>query len=116
VSSWFIIVLWTGMVLLSVSTLLCLERMRRGPTILDRILAFDAIVVMIIGMIITLSVFWKTSLYLDMILVFTLLNFIATVAFAFYLHRTYEPHPEPESSGFKKGVKFLKNKNTRKKV
>jgi multisubunit Na+/H+ antiporter MnhF subunit len=43
------------------------------------------------------SVRWRSSLYIDLILVFTLLGFFSTVAFALYLHRTYDrlqDHPE----------------------
>jgi multisubunit Na+/H+ antiporter MnhF subunit len=69
---------------------LCLIRLRRGPTIMDRILAFDTICVLIAGFMVLVSVRWKTNLYIDLILVFTLLGFFSTVAFALYLHRTYD--------------------------
>lgn len=69
---------------------LCLIRLRRGPTIMDRILAFDTICVAIVGLMALVSARWRTALYLDLILVFTLLGFFSTVAFALYLHRTYD--------------------------
>ena len=77
-------------VLLAFSLGLCLLRLRRGPTIMDRILAFDTICVLIVGFMAIVSVRWNTALYLDLILVFTLLGFFSTVAFALYLHRTYD--------------------------
>ena len=87
---------------LGFAVFLCLIRLRRGPTIMDRILAFDTICVIIVGLMGLVSVRWHTSLYLDLILVFTLLGFFSTVAFALYLHRTYdlsqdhrELHPSP---------------------
>jgi multisubunit Na+/H+ antiporter MnhF subunit len=76
--------------LLAFSLFLCLLRLRRGPTIMDRILAFDTICTLIVGFMAVVSVRWDTALYLDLILVFTLLGFFSTVAFALYLHRTYD--------------------------
>jgi multisubunit Na+/H+ antiporter MnhF subunit len=82
---------------LAVSTFLCLERMRRGPTIMDRILAFDTICVMLVGMMVVVSLRWQSSDYLDLILVFTLLGFFSTIAFSLYLHRTYGRHDPNEA-------------------
>ncbi len=76
--------------ILAFCVFLCLIRLRRGPTIMDRILAFDTICVAIVGLMALVSVHWHTALYLDLILVFTLLGFFSTVAFALYLHRAYD--------------------------
>lgn len=90
--------------LLAFSIFLCLVRLRRGPTIMDRILAFDTICVLIVGFMVVVSARWRTALYLDLILVFTLLGFFSTVAFSLYLHRTYDishdfQPPKPQGSG-----------------
>jgi multisubunit Na+/H+ antiporter MnhF subunit len=77
---------------LSLGIFLSLERMRRGPTLMDRILAFDTICVMIVGMMALLSIRWSSSDYLDLILIFTLLGFLSAVALCLYLHRAYTPH------------------------
>lgn len=87
-------------VLLSAAILLCLIRLRIGPTVMDRILAFDTICVLIVGLMVVLSMEWSTALYLDLILVFTLLGFFSTVAFSLYLYRSYDlihdqPHLAP---------------------
>ncbi len=83
----------------ALSAFMCLERMRRGPTIMDRILAFDTICVMIVAMMVIVSIRWTTHDYLDLILVFTLLGFFSTIAFSLYLHRTYLRHdPKAEAS------------------
>ncbi len=65
-----------------------LVRLARGPTVLDRILAFDLITTAAVGMITLLAIQWKTTLYLELILVFSLLGFFGTVAFVSYLGRT----------------------------
>lgn len=73
---------------LTLALLLGLVRLVKGPTVLDRILAFDLIATSIVGMIALLSVLWRTPLYLELILIFSLLGFVGTVAFVFHLHRT----------------------------
>lgn len=77
---------------LALSLFFCLERMRRGPTLVDRILAFDTVCVMIVGFMVLLSLSWSSQDYLDMILVFTLLGFFSTIAFCLYLNYNYERH------------------------
>lgn len=73
---------------LTLAVLLGLLRLVRGPTVLDRILAFDLIATSIVGMIVLLSVVWRTPLYVELILIFSLLGFVGTVAFVFHLHKT----------------------------
>ncbi|MFN7138802.1 MAG: monovalent cation/H+ antiporter complex subunit F [Limisphaerales bacterium] len=75
---------------LTVSVLLGLIRLAKGPTVLDRIIAFDIITSCVVGMIVLLSIQWQTSMFLELILIFTLLGFFGAVAFVFYLHRTQE--------------------------
>lgn len=75
---------------LTLAILLGLVRLAKGPTVIDRILAFDLIATCAVGMIILLSLQWKTTVYLELILIFSLLGFFGAVAFVFYLHRSYE--------------------------
>jgi multisubunit Na+/H+ antiporter MnhF subunit len=84
---------------LTISILLGLIRLARGPSIIDRVLAFDLIATCAVGMIVLLSIQWHTSLYLELLLIFSLLGFLTTVAFVFYLHKTVEPaaHEQPPS-------------------
>jgi len=81
-------------VILTVSVMLGLFRMAKGPTVLDRILSFDIITSCIVSMIILLSILWDTAVFLELILIFTLLGFLGTVSFVFYLHRTQDVLPE----------------------
>lgn len=78
---------------LTLAVLLGLVRLVRGPTVLDRILAFDLIATSIVGMIALLSVKWRTPLYLELVLLFSLLGFVGTVAFVFHLHQTLPARP-----------------------
>lgn len=73
---------------LTLAIVLSLFRLARGPTVLDRILAFDLIATSAVGMVVLLSILWRTPVYLELILIFSLLGFVSTVAFVFHLHRT----------------------------
>jgi multisubunit Na+/H+ antiporter MnhF subunit len=66
-----------------------LYRLARGPTVMDRILAFEIIATCAVGMVVLLSIAWRTALYVELILIFSLLGFVGTVALLAHLHRTY---------------------------
>jgi multisubunit Na+/H+ antiporter MnhF subunit len=76
--------------LLTLAIVCGLVRLARGPTVIDRIMAFDLITTSAVGMIVLLSIQWKTALYLELILIFSLLGFFGTVAFVHYLSRTHD--------------------------
>ncbi|MFQ3671320.1 MAG: monovalent cation/H+ antiporter complex subunit F [Verrucomicrobiia bacterium] len=84
------------LVLLVLATLAGLYRLARGPSVLDRILAFDMIAICAVAMMVILSVRWKTALFLELILIFSLLGFFGTVAFVFYLQKAYHPEEYEE--------------------
>ncbi len=73
--------------LLWLSVLIALVRMVKGPTVMDRLLSYDCVAVAIVGLMVVLSTGWETDLYLDMILIFSLVGFVSTVAFTIYLGR-----------------------------
>jgi len=82
---------------LTVSILLGLYRLARGPHVIDRVMAFDLITSCAVGMIVLLSIQWNTPLYLELILIVSLLGFLTTIAFVFYLNKARESAPPPES-------------------
>jgi multisubunit Na+/H+ antiporter MnhF subunit len=59
---------------------------------MDRLLCLDTFAVTLVGIMVILSMKWKTSFYLDLILVFSTFGFLSTVAFSYYLHKTYIAH------------------------
>ncbi|GAB4241620.1 MAG: hypothetical protein OHK005_04820 [Candidatus Methylacidiphilales bacterium] len=93
------------LVLLVLATLAGLFRLARGPSVLDRILAFDMISICAVAMMVILSVRWRTALFLELILIFSLLGFFGTVAFVFYLQKAYHPeeYEDPEETEGGKG-------------
>lgn len=78
----------TAYALLTISIFLGLYRLVRGPSVMDRVMAFDLITTCAVAIIALLSIQWQTALYLELILIFSLLGFLTTVAFFFYLQKT----------------------------
>lgn len=81
-----ILVVLLCFVLLTATAGMALFRLLSGPTIVDRIIGFDLLATSIGGMIILLSIWWKTHLFIEIMLIFSLLGFVGTVAFVSYLH------------------------------
>ena len=81
------IALHVSFAMLIIAVLLGVLRLARGPTIVDRVLAFDAVVVCAVGLTVLLSDFWRTPHFLELILIISSLGFFGTVAFAAYLQR-----------------------------
>jgi multisubunit Na+/H+ antiporter MnhF subunit len=88
-----------GFGMLAVAILLGLVRLVRGPSVMDRVMSFDLITTCAVGMIVLLSIRWHTVLYLELILIFSLLGFLTTVAFVFYLHHTSGSDAGPAARG-----------------
>lgn len=74
-------------VMLALAAVLALYRVLAGPTALDRIVAFDMVAICVVGMVVLLSVAWKTDQYVELMLIFSLLGFVGTVAFVSYLYK-----------------------------
>ena len=87
-------------ILLTLAILTCLVRMVKGPTVLDRILTFDAITICVVGLMVVLSIRWNSPYFMELILIFSLLGFLGSVAFIFYLQVTL-PDPDSESDSHK---------------
>ncbi len=63
-------------------TLFVLFRVIFGPSPADRIVAVDILGVLIIGMLALLGLFYDESFFMDVGLIWALLSFIASLAFA----------------------------------
>ena len=68
--------------ILSISFLLVVWRVVKGPTLPDRILGLDMLVAVAIGFIAVLGVRSGFTLYVDVAIALGLVGFLATVAFA----------------------------------
>ncbi|MBN4066688.1 hypothetical protein JYU14_01225 [Simkania negevensis] len=58
-----------------------LYRLVRGPRLLDQVLAFDYICVCILALITLRSMYLGTDVYLEVILIFSLLGFATVISF-----------------------------------
>ncbi len=67
--------------------MLALIRFLKGPTLVDRVVAFDSMSVIVTSLLVVLSFYFHKSLYLDVAFVFGLTGFIGTVVFAKFLDK-----------------------------
>jgi multisubunit Na+/H+ antiporter MnhF subunit len=60
-------------------------RIARGPTLFDRIIGFDTILIAIVGWLSLFSIRVATVEYIELIIVVAALGFFATVCYVYYL-------------------------------
>ena len=71
--------------LLLVALFLTLIRLWRGPTLGDRIMALDLMLVLAVGFIAAFAILTGFTLYIDIAIALALVSFLSTVALARYL-------------------------------
>ncbi len=76
-----------GFLAISVSALLNLYRLAVGPDVLDRTLALDTLVINAIGLVVLVGIWFGTTVYFEVALLFAMVGFLSTVAFCKYLLR-----------------------------
>jgi multicomponent Na+:H+ antiporter subunit F len=81
-------IIGTALAMLAVAALLAFVRVVRGPTLPDRVVAIDLIGIMIVGMIVVGGAETGERAFLDVAIVFALISFVGTVAYARYVERT----------------------------
>lgn len=69
-------------ILLSLGILFSIMRIIKGPSIFDRVLGLDVINLIIIGLIAVLGMIYNNELYIDIVIVYSILAFIETIVFA----------------------------------
>ena len=73
--------------LLTLSVLIAIYRLFRGPSMPDRVMALDSVGIHLISGVAILSVLFRTHAYLNIILLLGILSFIGTIAFARFIER-----------------------------
>jgi multicomponent Na+:H+ antiporter subunit F len=73
--------------MLTVSTILVFIRFMKGPSIADRVISFDLMVIVGLGTIAVASMLSNQSTFLDVAMVVALIGFLSTVAFSYYLEK-----------------------------
>ncbi|MDX5422500.1 MAG: monovalent cation/H+ antiporter complex subunit F [Hymenobacteraceae bacterium] len=74
-----------AMIVLSVCLLLTAVRFAIGPTLPDRITAFDLIVANVIGIIAIYTEFTNNEDFIDVAIILSLFGFLGSISFAYYL-------------------------------
>ncbi len=75
------------LVLVILSMVGLLYRVWKGPSVPDRLVALDAIGVMLISAIALLSILFDTPFFIDAILLIAIMSFIGTVSFSKFIER-----------------------------
>lgn len=79
--------IWGSIVLVTLSMIVVLFRIVKGPSTSDRVVALDTLGVSLICLIGLFSIFVETSFYLEIILLLAILSFIGTVAFSKFIEK-----------------------------
>lgn len=82
-----LIVTYYAMPIISISIFLVFIRFLRGPSIEDRVVAFDLLTAIGIAFIAVYSILSDSPKVLDVGIILALLAFLGTVAFAYYLEK-----------------------------
>ena len=78
-------------IILYIAIFLAMWRLIRGPRIMDRVMSLDGVAICVIGLLAVESMKFNSPYFIDLILVFSLFNFLSTVAYVFYLDKKYTP-------------------------
>ncbi|WP_291779156.1 cation:proton antiporter [Cecembia sp.] len=71
--------------ILGLSVILVFIRFLKGPSLADRVISLDMLILMAIGIIVVYSIVHNQSTFLDIAMLFALIAFLGTVAFAYYI-------------------------------
>lgn len=72
-------------VVLSLTTLLCLYRVAKGPKPWDRLIAVNVVGTKTVVLLVLVGFVYDSLYFIDVALVYTLLNFVMTLAVSKYL-------------------------------
>jgi len=75
------------MPILSLALLLTFARLLRGPSLPDRVIALDMMATLGIGVVGVYAVYTGQPAFLDVAILLSLLVFLGTVGFAYYIER-----------------------------
>ena len=83
----FKLILIISLVFLTLSILVAIYRVIKGPSTADRVQALDYIGINLIASIAIFSILLHTHAYFDLILLVGILSFVGTIAFSRYIER-----------------------------
>lgn len=80
-------ILTVALIFFTITVVICLYRVIKGPSLPDRVVALDMIGVNMLSMIAIISLLQRTTAYLEVILILGILSFIGTITFSKYIER-----------------------------
>ena len=81
----FTVAAYIAIVIISISTLLTLIRFIIGPSLPDRVISLDVFSANLLAVLAIYSVLSGEKAYLDVALIMSLIAFVGTMTFAYYL-------------------------------
>jgi multicomponent K+:H+ antiporter subunit F len=76
-----------AVLVIGIAVLLAVYRLARGPDVVDRILALDTLVINAIALVVVIGIWFHTTIYFEIALLFAMVGFLTTVALCKYLLR-----------------------------
>ena len=80
--------LFIVIVLLSICTVLAIVRFIKGPTLPDRVTAFDLFAALVISIMAIYSVITGSIAFMDVAILLSLIAFLGAMSFAYFLFRS----------------------------
>ncbi len=77
-----------ALILIGISFILIVIRFLLGPSILDRVVAFDVLTISSIGLIVLVAHFLNRAIYIDVSIVYAILSFIGVIIIAKYMEKS----------------------------
>lgn len=74
-------------ILLLLSIFISIYRFLKGPSLADRIVAFDIIGIMGVSLLVVLALYFQRAIYIDVALVLGLIGFLGTTIFGRYIEK-----------------------------
>ncbi|MFS0576546.1 Na(+)/H(+) antiporter subunit F1 [Sporosarcina sp. 179-K 3D1 HS] len=79
--------MWVCLIIVILCIFGLLYRVFKGPSTPDRLIALDAIGVMLISAIALISILFETEFFIEVILLIAIMSFIGTVSFSKFIEK-----------------------------
>jgi multicomponent Na+:H+ antiporter subunit F len=79
-----------ALIIILVAFFLAFIRLLRGPTLPDRVVSLDLMASLVMGLMLVFSVISGHVVFVDIVMIISLVMFLGTVTIAFYLRKTKE--------------------------
>lgn len=81
------IILYLILPALSISMLMIFIRLFKGPSLIDKVIALDLLVIVAIGFFSAYSILFHKTVIIDIAMILAIIAFLSTIAFAYYYEK-----------------------------